>query len=260
MKKKPFQCKKKTNGESERHKLQVVKLIPGQPKKFKCLMCTKHYTRGFRKCEEHLEGEHGLPHDLVKDWYCYKISIAIRNGNHARQEALYKILEQGLPPAEGDEGEAEEAEGAERAQPSDLPQPAPIAQQPSMEDSLNSFGTKLVNLLENVTQKIAAPGNLKAQSVEVDLPKVTIKESPIDPNDPDGITLKTWQHKEGDKAARVPCPLNSGRLYKEYTFDLSGFQKWLPRHTKVKAEQSVFDTCGNLERLCQMSASRLPTS
>ena len=252
--------KQRKNDNRERNKFEVVKLVKGKPTKFTCKMCPNPYTRGFRDCEKHLEGKHFLPPDVVRDWHCFKIGKAISNGNLARQEALYKILEQGLPPTE-EEGEEEEEEGGKEgegsAQPSSLPPPTPIAQDHPFANSSSSFEKKMLAFMETVAQKIGTPGKHEARSIEVDLPTVTIKASPILP---DGTTLKTWQHPEGEKATRVACPLNSGKLAKDYTFDLSEFQKWLPRHTKVKADQSVFDTCGNLERLCQMSASKLPAN
>ena len=60
---------------------------------------------------------------------------------------------------------------------------------------------------------------------------------------------KTWKHPEGEKAIRVNCPY---KLFKTFTFDLEGFEQWLPRHTKVKQKCSINATKGNLERFFQL--------
>jgi len=86
----------------------------------------------------------------------------------------------------------------------------------------------------------AASSSPGASQVEVELPIVAIKED-----------AKAWQHPVGDKADRTTAPsfLNNGKLYKEFSFDFTEFQKWLPRNTKVKDSYSIAATCSALERL-----------
>ena len=57
--------------------------------------------------------------------------------------------------------------------------------------------------------------------------------------------------KEGKQLSRTPCPLP---LYKppEHTFDLTEFGNWLPRFTRVKKDESIKSTKGNLERLFKL--------
>ena len=193
----------------------------------------------------------------------------MKNKNTIRQQALYKILEKGLPQeeSEGSDGTSAESEGsaATGAQPSKAAASskpdanAAGAEPPRLgaveltraEVNANLLGT----LLQQLIQKQSSGGSQDKQNpssvneVEIELPTVAINESPILA---DGKSLKTWQHPGKEKADRTPCPLNDGKLYKEYSFDLVGFQKWLPRNTRVKAAISIKSTCGNLERLFQM--------
>jgi len=237
-----------------------VKLIKDKTNQFLCIGCATPSVISFCSCEKHFMKSHGVRPETVKTFICFKLGQAVKNKNFARQAALYKVLQHAVPEEMLGGGAVKQEPIVKHEPDAETPKCNSADEESPVKADGLQHGDKTATLLATLVDKLMAKSGSSgseespakpnaAPSIEVELPVVTISEEPILAN---GKTIKSWEHPAGEKAMRVTCPLNGGKLYKTFSFDFEEFQKWLPRHTKVKNAISIGATCGNLERLFQL--------
>ncbi len=101
-----------------------VKLVKGQPTKFKCAVCPTPMCLTFRRdLQKHFVNEHGVDLIQLRKWLSCKLGLAIKNQNVVKQKALYAKLQEALE-AEGTSEDEPDPNDAEA--PSSMPQPEPL--------------------------------------------------------------------------------------------------------------------------------------
>lgn len=194
-----------------------------------------------------------LGKDVVRTWYSVKDGWCLSNHKPKEQCTIFETkyatsgaaLAAPIPtPKSRPRAQEEDAVSLGAQILANMNRRANAALQASDMEAFNQLfdnACRFAQIRSNTGSSLAgSPTPHPSSKIEVELPAVAIRQE-----------AKDWQHPEGDKAQRVNCPkfLNGGKLYKTFTFDLTEFQKWLPRYTQVKEGGSIRATCGNLERL-----------